>query len=97
LYVSAYYTKLKGLRDELLNYRSIPKCSCGSSNKAIQEHNHQDYVIQFLVGLNGSFAHIRGQIMLLYQLSTNSYLLFFKNRDNVAFLSILLAIKLLQC
>jgi hypothetical protein len=62
--VSAYYTKLKGLRDELHNYRFVPECSCGSS-KAIQEHNHQEYVMQFLVGLNDSFAQVRGQILLL--------------------------------
>ncbi len=29
--MSLYYTKLKGLLDELMNYRPIPECSCGSS------------------------------------------------------------------
>lgn len=40
--------------------RSILECSCASS-KAIQEHNH----LWFLVGLNDSYAHIRGQILLI--------------------------------
>jgi len=62
--VSLYFTKLKGLWDELVNYRPIPECSCGSS-KSNLDYQHQDYVFQFLMGLNDSFSHIRGQILLI--------------------------------
>jgi hypothetical protein len=62
--VSLYFTKLKGLWDELVNYRPILECSCGSS-KSNLDYQHQDYVFQFLMGLNDSFSHIRGQILLI--------------------------------
>jgi len=29
--VSAYYTKLKGIWDELSTYSQIPPCTCGST------------------------------------------------------------------
>jgi hypothetical protein len=56
--MSLYYTKLKGLLDELMNDRPIPECSCGSS-KSNLEYQHQDHVFQFLMGLNDSFSHIK--------------------------------------
>jgi len=67
--VSAYYTRLKGLWDELANYRPIPACSCGGL-KTVVEYNHQEYVFQFLMGLNDSFSHIRGHILLFDPLPT---------------------------
>lgn len=57
--VSTYYTKLKGYRDELTNYRPQSQCTCGA-NKSSVEYHHQVYILQFLKGLNDSFAHIRG-------------------------------------
>lgn len=62
--VSNYYTRLKGLWDEFTNYRPIPECSCGAL-KTTLDHYHQDYIFQFLMGLNDSFAQIRGQILLI--------------------------------
>jgi len=62
--VGAYFTKIKALWDELSNYRPIPYCSCGSM-KTIHEYFHHEYVFQFLMGLNDSFSHIRGQILLI--------------------------------
>jgi hypothetical protein len=64
LTVSEYFTRLKGLWDELTNYRPIPQCSCDKP-KILADHSHQDYVFQFLMGLNDSFAQIRGQILLI--------------------------------
>lgn len=61
--VSSYYTHLKGLWDELSNFRPIPNCSCGAL-KVLLDYHHQEYVFHFLVGLNESFSHIRGQILL---------------------------------
>jgi hypothetical protein len=62
--VSSYFTQLKSLWDELSNYRSIPPCSCGSM-KVVAELFHQEYIYHFLMGLNESFASIRGQILLM--------------------------------
>jgi len=62
--VSSYYTSLKGLWDELNNYRPLPLGLCGTS-RTVLEYQHQEYVFQFLMGLNESFSHIRGQILLL--------------------------------
>jgi len=55
--VAAYYTKLKGLWDELGSYSSTV-CSCGADHKRRQ-------LMQFLMGLNDSYKAIRGQILLL--------------------------------
>jgi hypothetical protein len=62
--VSCYFTQLKSLWDELSNYRPIPPCSCGGM-KVVAAHYHQEYVYQFLMGLNESFTAIRGQILLM--------------------------------
>ncbi|KAI9197646.1 hypothetical protein LWI28_002053 [Acer negundo] len=53
--VSAYYTKLKGLWDELTSY-----------NDATHGTQHdQQKLMQFLMGLNDSYSAIRGQILLM--------------------------------
>ena len=69
LFVSSYFTKLKSLCDEFGNYKPfspctcIPTCSCGSL-KFVNTFFDQQYVFQFLMGLNESFSKIRGQILL---------------------------------
>ena len=55
LSVSAYYTKLKGLWDELASYNVAP-------HRAQQD---QQKLMQFLMGLNESYSAIRGQILLM--------------------------------
>ena len=62
--VSAYFTTMKGLWDELANHQPIPTCTCGAL-KTILSYHHQQHVYQFLMGLNESFSHIRGQILLM--------------------------------
>jgi hypothetical protein len=67
--VSSYFTSLKGLWDELLIYRPLPvylcgKCSCGVL-KILTEYHHQEYILQFLMGLNESFSHVKCQILLM--------------------------------
>ncbi|XP_062162137.1 uncharacterized protein LOC133869196 [Alnus glutinosa] len=37
----------------------LQKCSCDNP-KILADHSHQDYIFQFLMGLNDSFAQIRG-------------------------------------
>uniref|UniRef100_A0A2N9GYQ8 Reverse transcriptase Ty1/copia-type domain-containing protein n=1 Tax=Fagus sylvatica TaxID=28930 RepID=A0A2N9GYQ8_FAGSY len=68
--VSDYYTNLQGLWEELLNYspnpvcNCTPSCSCGAMTKTMEKYE-QRCVMQFLMGLNESFAAVRGQILLM--------------------------------
>jgi hypothetical protein len=68
--VSAYYTKLQGFWEELLNYRPIPictcipSCSCGAMRQVVDNY-HQACLMQFLMGLNETFTQVRGQILLM--------------------------------
>jgi hypothetical protein len=61
--VSNYFTFLKGLWDELLIYRPLSVCLCGKCScgvlKTLTEYHHQEYVLQFLMGLNESFSHVK--------------------------------------
>ena len=54
LTINAYYTKFKGLLDEFSNYST---CTCG--------HQVEDCTMSFLMGLNETYAAIRGQILLM--------------------------------
>lgn len=63
-YVNAYFTSLKGLWDELGNHQPILCCTCGAL-KTLTAYHQQQYVYQFLMRLNESFSHVRGQIMLI--------------------------------
>jgi hypothetical protein len=62
--ISAYFTTMKGLWDELGNHQPIPTCTCGAL-KTIMSYHHQQHVYQFLMGLNESYSHVRGQILLI--------------------------------
>ncbi|XP_061957900.1 uncharacterized protein LOC133679348 [Populus nigra] len=55
LSISAYYTKLKGMWDELASYND-------TVHGAQQD---QQRLMQFLMGLNDSYSAIRGQILLI--------------------------------
>ena len=61
--MSNYYTRLKSLWDELSNFRSIPDCSSGAMKVLLDNKQHK-YVMQFLMGLNDSFSHVRAQILM---------------------------------
>ena len=50
--VAAYYTKLKGLWDELASFNSAT-CTCGAQNDRTK-------LMQFLMGLNESYSGTRG-------------------------------------
>ncbi|XP_062026475.1 uncharacterized protein LOC133742813 [Rosa rugosa] len=60
LSVSAYYTKLKGLWDELASYFE-------TSRGAQAE---QQRLMQFLMGLNDTYSSVRGEILLISPLPT---------------------------
>ncbi|KAL5557872.1 hypothetical protein UlMin_034083 [Ulmus minor] len=62
--VSSYFTKLKILWDELKEFQPAPVCRCGGL-RIWTDHQHREYVLQFLMGLNESYAQIRGQILLM--------------------------------
>ena len=54
LTINAYYTKFKSVWDEYSSYRS---CSCG--------HQVKNCTMSFLMGLNDTYATVRGQILLM--------------------------------
>ncbi|CAL2225396.1 unnamed protein product [Prunus armeniaca] len=58
LSVAAYYTKLKGLWDELASYTDSSTCTCAT-------HGDLNKLMQFLMGLNESYSAVRGQILLM--------------------------------
>ncbi|XP_068647970.1 uncharacterized protein [Aristolochia californica] len=64
---STYFTKLKTIWEELRNYHphcSCGKCSCGGVTN-LNDHHHMEYIMSFLMGLNDSFSHVRGQLLLM--------------------------------
>ncbi|KAL2242415.1 UNVERIFIED_CONTAM: Retrovirus-related Pol polyprotein from transposon RE1 [Sesamum indicum] len=67
--VTAYYTKLKQLWDELLCLMPPAVCSCGfcvcGCNRLKAEQNDASQLVQFLMGLNDSYDNIRSQILVL--------------------------------
>ena len=69
LSVSSYYTRFKVIWDELVNYKPIPLCSCGictcGSMVARVKYQEEECTMNFLMGLNESFATVRGQILLM--------------------------------
>lgn len=62
--VSTYYTRLKTLWDELKDFQPISVCHCGSMKEWVIYQN-QECVMQFLMGLNESYAQIRAQILMM--------------------------------
>ncbi|KAL0322331.1 UNVERIFIED_CONTAM: Retrovirus-related Pol polyprotein from transposon TNT 1-94 [Sesamum calycinum] len=62
--IGAYYTKLKGLWDELDVLNCIPTCTCGSMKEFLQFQQNQK-TMKFLMELNEVYANVRGQILLM--------------------------------
>ncbi|CAA0837804.1 Unknown protein [Striga hermonthica] len=65
--ISVYYTKLKALWDELSSYHGPLTCSCGGLEQ-LKKMDEKERVMQFLMGLNESYAAVRGQILLMQPL-----------------------------
>uniref|UniRef100_A0A803P4U0 Retrotransposon Copia-like N-terminal domain-containing protein n=1 Tax=Cannabis sativa TaxID=3483 RepID=A0A803P4U0_CANSA len=61
--LSSYFTKMKSLWDELKEFQPITTCTCGAM-KIFLDYYNQNQVLQFLTGLNESFASVRAQILL---------------------------------
>ncbi|XP_075515624.1 uncharacterized protein LOC142550277 [Primulina tabacum] len=62
--ISTYFSHLKKLWDEYASLVTLPSCSCDTA-KAYVEHDQQQHLLQFLMGLNESYGHIRSQIILM--------------------------------
>ncbi|KAK3002667.1 hypothetical protein RJ639_019973 [Escallonia herrerae] len=60
--VSTYFTKLKGLWDELDTYRALPTCN---QMKAHDEQREEDRLIQFLMGLHDTYNIVRTNILMM--------------------------------
>ncbi|GAU46385.1 hypothetical protein TSUD_280840 [Trifolium subterraneum] len=66
--ISAYYTQMKKLWQELDNFRPIPESNCVDNCAAIlkmKQYKDFDQVIRFLKGLNEQYSVVRSQIMLM--------------------------------
>ncbi|KAK2969268.1 hypothetical protein RJ640_021987 [Escallonia rubra] len=60
--VSTYFTKLKGLWDELDIYRALPTCN---QMKAHDEQREEDRLMQFLMGLHDTYNVVRTNILMM--------------------------------
>lgn len=64
LSVESYYTKLKTIWQDLIDYRPAIDCSCEGIKLFIQ-HLDFEFVMIFLMRLIDSFAAVRAQILLM--------------------------------
>ncbi|XP_072064436.1 uncharacterized protein [Arachis hypogaea] len=68
--VTAYYTKLKSIWEELKNLRPIPNCSrcvekCTCEVNIMRGYKEKSRTVRLLRGLNEQFSTVRSQIMLM--------------------------------
>jgi len=62
--LSTYYTKMKTLWQKLASTKSQKRCKCNCGKvEELLEDTETSRVIQFLMGLNESYANVRGQII----------------------------------
>lgn len=64
--INSYFTKFRGMWDELTNLSQLPRCVCNCSCGAVQfceENENTQKLLQFLMGLNDNFSHIRSTIL----------------------------------
>ncbi|GAV77881.1 UBN2_3 domain-containing protein, partial [Cephalotus follicularis] len=60
---------LRQLWDEYASLVTLPSCGCATS-KAYLEHDQQQKLLQFLIGLTDSYRGIRSQILMMNPLPT---------------------------
>ncbi|XP_031398403.1 uncharacterized protein LOC116208966 [Punica granatum] len=60
--IPRYYSRLKGLWDELDNYLQIPACTC-SAAKTYAAQREREKIHQFLMGLGSEYATVRSNIL----------------------------------
>ncbi|XP_023764941.1 uncharacterized protein LOC111913470 [Lactuca sativa] len=65
--VSAYYTRMRSLRDKIQTISPIPRCTCGKCTcdlgKRLSESNEKERIYDFLMGLDNIFSTIKTQIL----------------------------------
>ncbi|KAL9996373.1 putative retrotransposon Copia-like protein [Helianthus debilis subsp. tardiflorus] len=70
--VSAYYTKLRVLWDEIQSVLHIPRCNCDGCTcgigKKLTELKEKERLYEFLLGLDSDFGTIRTQILAMQPL-----------------------------
>ncbi|XP_072087642.1 uncharacterized protein [Arachis hypogaea] len=69
LNITSYFTKMKGLWEEIDNFRPIPLCTtctsdCNCGLGVMRFYRNEDYIARFLRGLNEQFSTAKTQIML---------------------------------
>ncbi|XP_073042328.1 uncharacterized protein [Primulina eburnea] len=69
--VGTYYTRMRTLWDELKEFQPVSVCQCGAMKDWVHYHN-QECSMQFLMGLNESYAQNRAQILMMDPLPTIS-------------------------
>ncbi|KAL0462181.1 UNVERIFIED_CONTAM: hypothetical protein Slati_0105700 [Sesamum latifolium] len=62
--VTAYFTKIKMLWDELVCLDPIPSCVCAVHRQIIAREDSRQ-LMRFLMGLNNTYEHMRSQILLM--------------------------------
>nr|XP_033513817.1 uncharacterized protein LOC117278435 [Nicotiana tomentosiformis] len=60
---TSYFSKLKDLWDELDILAHLPSCDCEESRPYV-EHLIRQKLLQFLMGLNESYSHVRSDVLL---------------------------------
>ncbi|KAL0325089.1 UNVERIFIED_CONTAM: Retrovirus-related Pol polyprotein from transposon RE1 [Sesamum radiatum] len=63
LSVTGYFTKLKQLWDELTYLAPVPHCNCEYS-RTVVDYATSNQLMQFLMGLNDIYDHVRNQILV---------------------------------
>ncbi|KAJ0568794.1 putative RNA-directed DNA polymerase [Helianthus annuus] len=67
--VSAYYTKLRTIWDEISAVFSIPRCSCAGctcgASKKITDSKDKERLYEFLLGFDNEYSTIRTQILAM--------------------------------
>lgn len=71
--ITSYYTKLKGYWDELSSYNKIDTCmsgKCCGAAKSVMNREELQHLMQFLMGLDESYAGTQSNILLMTPLPT---------------------------
>ncbi|XP_022870437.1 uncharacterized protein LOC111389724 [Olea europaea var. sylvestris] len=65
--ISVYFNKKKALWDEIAFYQEPFTCTCGGLKK-VNERMEKERLMQFLMGLNETYAAVRGSILMMSSL-----------------------------
>ncbi|XP_072056339.1 uncharacterized protein [Arachis hypogaea] len=70
LTVTAYFTKLKSIWEQLSSFRPVPDCvmcseTCKCGLDKMREYRDENYIMRLLRGLNKQYSNVRSNIMLM--------------------------------